>query len=287
MAEANQKFSFQVFKDLFIHSRRITRIMWRGNERLVSTIGFLFLAVGLAPLALSGAQGILINELVDSAKGETVSSALVGALMLFIGIGIGAGIAGTIQKYFDRAFWFAIQEKFELLFLKKRGEIDVALYEDPKHSDLFQKVTENGVWRIHTFTERQLYLFQSMFEIMVAGVILFFAQWWIFLLIFFGTLPEMVIEGMHGRKVWNIYQGRAETRRRYVDLVGYFEHLPKIIELKLFQNIRFFFGAVRDLLRSFYSEELANERKKFGASSALFSFLRELLFLSLYGLCLR
>ncbi len=62
--------------------------------------------------------------------------------------------------------------------------------------------------------------------------------------------------------VWDILSGRAETRRKYWELHGHFNTLPSLIELKLFQNIPYFFSAIKELFHNFQMEEKRNEKKK-------------------------
>lgn len=269
MKEDRQKLSFSAIRELFLNARRITRAVFQDRKWLIIGLGFTFVAVAAGPFLQSGARSLLINELVRIAGSRSVTDYLLWIVVFLILATVVPAAFVTLQKYLDRKFWFFIQEKFELMILKKRGDIDVALYEDPKKNDLFQKVTENGVWRVHNFTERQFYLFQSMFEVAVAAAILITAKWWLFFIILVTAVPELILEARYGQAVWGIFHGRAETRRRYWDLRRHFEWLPELIELKIFQNLGHFFTAIRELMVNFHREELSNEwrrmRKEFGA----------------------
>src|SRR6516164_5736542 len=55
---------------------------------------------------------------------------------------------------------------------------------------------------------------------------------------------------------------RTPKRRRYADFQRHFHNLSELIELKLFQNVRYFLSAMRELLHAFNEEQRVNERRK-------------------------
>jgi ATP-binding cassette subfamily B protein len=166
------------------------------------------------------------------------------------------------QTYLSKLFYLFLNEKFETLVIERKGAIDLAVHENPKQSDLFTKVNENGVWRIQNFSDRQFYLIQNILQAIIAGVILALSQWWLLLILVVGTAPEFIEEMVYGRNVWDIYGARAETRRRYWSLREHFDEVPLLAELKLFQNVGHFLGLIKKLFRSFFEEEAVLERKK-------------------------
>jgi ATP-binding cassette subfamily B protein len=76
------------------------------------------------------------------------------------------------------------------------------------------------------------------------------------------AIPKFVLEAKYGYGVWNIHHANAEKRRRYADFHRHFHRLSDLIELKLFQNVRYFLSAMRELLHAFNEEQRANERRK-------------------------
>lgn len=205
---------------------------------------------------------MVVNELVEIIKGKTADAHLDLLILLMIAASILPSFLHTIENYLSWLFWFFLEEKFTFLVLKKRGEIDVAVHEDPQHNNLFNKISENGVHRIQSFTDRQFYLMQNSIETIIAAAIIITFQWKIFLLIFIGTIPELITEIRYGRNVWGIHSGRAEIRRRYWDVSRHFNWLPSLVELKLFQNVSHFLSIIKSLFRAFRMEERRNERNK-------------------------
>src|SRR3989344_5482221 len=257
-----QKLSLFVFREMLGNSARLSAMIWKKNKGSVIALSLVFLIVSVAPFLQSGSRGLLINELIKIVGSSGVSSylfILVGILILATLIPL---ILFTIQNYLSKLFWFFLEEKFETLVIQKKGEIDVAIHEDPQQKDLLNKVSEDGTWRVQNFIERQFYIFQNVIEVVIASIILIFSQWWVFLIILIGTLPELIAEVVYGRMVWGIHTGRAETKRKYWELHSHFNSLPSLVELKLFQNTQHFLSTIKELFRNFQLEEKKNEKKK-------------------------
>lgn len=261
--ERRSGFSFVVIRELAANSKRVLGIVWGERRGLVLALLGTLIVLSASPFLISGSRGFLINELVRNIGAlPVIPRTLLLALILFVAAGIIGPIFRTVQNYVTKLFWFFLEEKFELLILKKRGELDVAVHEDPEHNNLFNRVKENGTWRIRNFADRQFFVFENVLETLIAAAVIFTAEWWMLLIILVGTLPELITEARYGRHVWGIHMGRAEIRRRYWELQRHFEHLPSLTELKLFQNIKHFVSMIADLFHAFQTEERKNERRR-------------------------
>lgn len=255
-------FSFAIFREMLKNSIRLSAIIWKEHKVRMITLGFVFIIVSATPFLQSSSFGLLINELIRITGSGSVSSypfILVSVLILATLI---PSVLFTIQAYFLKLFYFFLEEKFEVMIIQKKGEIDISIHEDPQQRDMFNKVTEDGAWRARSFMDREFYIFQNIIEVIIASIILIFFQWWVFLVILIGTIPELIVEARYGRMVWGIHSGRAETKRKYWELHGHFNLLSSLVELKLFQNTQYFLSAIKELFLSFQLEEKKNEKKK-------------------------
>ena len=256
------KFSWSVWRELLHNSARIMRIVWASKKTMVIGMVLVFIFVSAAPFIQSGSRGLLINELVRTAGNGVVTSQLVVLIAVLILAGIIPTFLYTVQAYFSRLFYFFLGEKFEILIIERLGEIDAAIHEDPKKNDLFNKVRENGVWRVQNFVDRQFYIVQNIFEVLIASIILLSAQWWVFVIVLIGTLPELITEVRYGNEVWGMHGARAEVRRRYWSLRRHFDWLNSLIELKLFQNTKHFVSIIATLLHDFQNDQAKADRSK-------------------------
>lgn len=259
------KFSFSNIGNLLGNTKKVNAILLR--EKKLLSLGLLFIVLFLAvqPFVLSGIEGLLINELVRfSTSGETTDSYLIILIIALVLGGAMVPFLFAIQSYLIRVIHFFADEKYELLLLRKKTELDVSVLENPEKSDLFNKIKENGIWRVQNFMGRQYFILQNIIEVFIASAIILFFQWWLFLIIFIASIPQFLIEIKYGKQIWSIHGTTAEKRRRYWDLEWHFNFLPPLIELKLFQNSKYFFSLIRDLLLSFHAEEKKNDKRNLG-----------------------
>lgn len=254
--------SFSVFREMTKNGFYLGKMIWKEKKWSVIAMMFVFLTISFVPFLESWARGEAINHLIENLGDKNINP----KLFVFVGIFIFSAflflIMTALQWYLARIFFFFTGEKFELLIIQKKGELDVSLREDPKHNNLFNKVTEQGVWRIQSFSERQFYIFQNILEIILASSVLIISKWWILPIILIGALFEFITEAKYGKDVWGIHTARAEIRRKYWDLNSYFNGVSSLIELKLFQNIPYFFSAIKELFQGFQLEEKRNEKRK-------------------------
>lgn len=260
--ENNNKISFSAFWEIFRNSRRLSKMIWKEKKGMIIAIVFVFLILSFSPFLQSGSQGLLINELIKMEKNGGINYylallILAAAIFMFI-----PEIFRKLQEYLSQLFFLFMGEKFEILAIKKKGEIDIAVHENPKFNDLLNRISEKGMYGAQNFIERQFYLTQNLIEFVIASVIILSFKWWIFIIIFAGTIPEFAAGIIYGQNVWGIYDAKAEVRRKYWNLRKHFDYIPSVIELKTFQNTKHFLSIIKELYHSFLEEQIKNERKR-------------------------
>lgn len=262
MKAEKQKFSIQIVKDIFRNSLRLTKMIWNEKRGYIILLIFIFLISSTMPFLRSGSVALLINELVNVGGSGQASTNLLILIVFVVLANSVLPFVYSFRHYISKLFYFHISEKAEIEVIKKRGEIDVAVHENPEYNDLFNKISEGGIWRTTNFLDRQFFLLENIAEVIFASVILIISQWWIFLVILLSAVPELIAEVRYGGTVWNIHSTRAEIKRKYWEVQNHFFSTNSVIELKLFQNTKHFLSIVRDLFLTFQKEERANERKR-------------------------
>jgi len=257
-----ERLSLSIYKDILTNSRRIAAIIWQEKKGLVIAIIGILIILSAADFLISGSRGFLINELVKSVGLKTFSEGIVLPILLLAIAGFLPSIFHTLEFYFLKRFWFFLEEKFEILLIRKKSDIDVAIHEDPKHNNLFNKVREQGIWRVQNFSDRQFFIFQNFLEVIISSIILAFGGWPILLVLIAGTVPEIIVEAKYGRDIWGIYGAKGEQRRRFWDLHRHFEWLPSLREMKLFQTSARFISIIKRILQNFHAEQKNIEKKK-------------------------
>ncbi|MDO8555184.1 MAG: ABC transporter ATP-binding protein [bacterium] len=252
----------RVLREINSNTLRTAKITWNERKGSIIILLALVLAAAVLPFAQSGLSGLLINELIKNIAIGSIQYPLLVLVAAVVAIGFVFPFLRSFQDYIGFSFYLFIEEKFEFILLKKRGDMDIAVHEDPKMNDLLNKIKENGIWRVRNFIDRQFFIFQNVIEVAVASAVLIMSQWWILAIIFIGTLPELITEIRYGQKVWGIHTGRAELRRKYWGLQSHFLSLSSLIELKIFQNVGRFLFLVKELFRDFQNEQKINEKKR-------------------------
>lgn len=263
MDEESKKISLTSFKKIIKNGARLSKIILKDKKGMTVALVFVFLVISASPFLQSGSQGILINELVKIAGKNILDSRLYMIIIVVIIASILPSIFYKIQEYLSKLFYLFLNEKFEILAIKKKGDIDVAVHENPKFNDLFNKVSENGIYKAPEFIERQFFIMQNFIEVLIASIIIFSFEWLVFLIVFLGTFPELIFGIIYGSDVWAIHGAKAEIRRRFWNLRGHFNALPRIIELKTFQNTKYFLSSIRQLFTNFIDEQKKTEKKNF------------------------
>lgn len=259
-------------KELIKNIGKTVSLVWHNSPVLVISLIGLGVLISLVPFATSGARALVIDQLVASSKVGSISGRLAVAVGLLLAASFVPSLLFTLQRYLSKVFWFFTDSLFEMAIVKKRGELDVALYESPEHNDLLVRVNENGVWRLQNFTDRQFYIIQDVVQVVVATIILSAFHWWLVVVLLVGTLPELVVEAKYGKETWGIYGAKAEVRRRYWSLRRYFDSVEGVTELRLFQNVKSFFEKIRSLFIDFQNEQRKLEKSKLLAQISTVTF---------------
>ncbi|TSD02732.1 MAG: ATP-binding cassette, subfamily B, bacterial [Parcubacteria group bacterium Athens0714_16] len=259
--EKKEKISFLAIEQMIENTIRLLKVVWIEKKKMMIVLFSIFIVISATPFLKSGSNGLLINELVNVTKSGEPSSSLFWLIALVISSNLLPSFLYTIEGYINKVFWFFLEEKFEFMIIEKKGQIDVATHESPNRNDLFSKINEGGTWRLRNFIDRQFYIIQGLIEVIIASIIIMSFNWWVFLIVLIGSIPDFVIEMQYGKEVWSIQDSKAETKRRYWDIRGHFSRVSSIVELKLFQNANHFLKIIKELFQNFRQEEKKNEQK--------------------------
>lgn len=251
-----------IFREMLKNSIRISRMVWIEKKGSVLILAFVFLIVSTTSFLQSGSRGLLINELVRiSGSGRTDHNLFLLIVVLVLSLFIPT-VMFAVQNYLSRLFWYFLMERFELMIIQKKGDLDMALHESPKLKDLLNKISEEGSLRVRYFIDRQFFIFQNIVEVLIASTVILYFKWWLLIIIIIGTFPELIAEALYGKIIWEMHTERAERRRKYKSLQNHFTAISCLSELKLFQNTQYFLGTIKELLHSFYIEEKESEKKR-------------------------
>ncbi|MEI6296151.1 MAG: ABC transporter ATP-binding protein [bacterium] len=258
--------------EIFTNSFKILSSVWEDWGYRTIVYYFLVLLEGLGLYFVSYLSGQIINQLGNPQLIMGYNGAYFWMVVFILTI-LAIQIFFAVSSYLDMAFFLFLQEKFGMMIVDKKSELDIASQENPKYSDLIGRVTENN-WRVNNFTDRiSLIIFNNIPAVFAQGAVLLFANPLIFLIFIALSIPEFIVQTRFAKRVYSIEADKSEVKRRYWETRSYFDNLEYLTEFKIYQNAKHFSGLVRRLLRDFRDKELRNdlERVKYVLVSNFFS----------------
>lgn len=253
---------FGVLRTMMGNGLRLMRMVLGDKPWFFIALALVWGIIAGAPFIGAWIRGVFIDHLISANAVQAFTSQTIILTSLMLLVSVLPDFLNTIQLFYTKILFLRMEEKLTHIVIKKAGEIDVASYEDPKFSDLVRRVKEEGIWRAMNFIENQIYILQNLLTVVIAAFITGSFNGWILLLLILGAIPEMITELRYGNDVWGIENTKSEVKRRYWDARSHFEHLPMLIELKLFQNTAYFLAIIRDLFSSYLQAEEQNERTR-------------------------
>lgn len=246
------------FKELARNERRLFVFAFR--EIRYHVLGVFLLATLLSILSFlsSGAMALLINAI--SSGTNLFSPAILAFTALYVIATFLPDILTSIRIYIEKRNWITLSERLQLMIFKKAGAIDIQTHDDPKFKDLEKKVNERDVWPATNMIEQQSYMFQNILDVVIALIILFTFKPWITLVVIVAIIPQFISEIKYGKETWSIWDADANTRRRFQDYQGHFQDRTRVVELKLFQNINYFYEKIKEILVNFNNKQQKIEK---------------------------
>ena len=248
-------------KEIWGVQRRSFSLLFAHHPRAFAGLFAVGVFSALVPFISVGGVAYLLDSIVASLRGDIgVSIALATAIVILAGAI--PEIIGVFRDYLDRFVWLSFGSVLTLRYAKKRTEIEIAHFEDPKLHDMLQKTEERGVWPILNLIEMQIGNLTNLVGVIVASAVLVFIDWRFLAILAIGTLPQLVVSVVYGKQVWSIFDGNAEERRKFVSYRRLTESLAALMEMRIHRAAPAVYEAMRKLLKTFTGKQVGLERKR-------------------------
>src|SRR6185436_12228622 len=142
----------------------------------------LAICLSLLPFVQSGSLALLLNTVTDPVLRGDGSRVLLVTMLALLGSFLPEFIY-AFQGYSDKRHWLAMQIDYETAFHRKKAEIDLAAYEDPKFLNLLQTFEEQWIYPLLRLTDSQYKNIQNVVEVSIAMSILIIADWRLLILV--------------------------------------------------------------------------------------------------------
>ncbi len=256
--EKKNELSFEMVKKIFVYSARLNRIIWTEHKKIFLLYIGVFIILAFLPSIRNGSLALIVNSF-DKGFNTNIQFLI---LLLFIAVGGFSQIFQTIRGYIRYRFGKNVRLLFDTIILKKVGEMDIASREAPEQSNLIQKVSEFGIGRIIEFIQRQLFITSDIIELIIASVILIYANWWCFILFVLVTIPELIIEARFGYGLWKTSEETIEQYRKMWTVRWSVNNINTFIETKLFNMSDYLVNLFRKMRIAIYEREDVDYRKR-------------------------
>lgn len=256
---SKEKNKWKEIRTLAKNSKRSFLILWEKQRAIV-----IFL---IGTMLLGAASGYLYNGaialLVDSvAAPNTAILGVKAALIVLLAIWLLNDLTDRIRTHVDQRYYIRLEQDLELMFLKKREDLDMARFEDPEFNDLLQRGMERSIHPIRDLFDLQLYNIRNITSVIIASVIMFSYHWIVFVLVLLAAVPLFVVEMGHAKRAYGIYAAKAPVRRRFFDIKHHFTDKHSMNDMRFLGIARKFYKTVESLFKDFTTEQIKNERKR-------------------------
>ncbi|MEI6843589.1 MAG: ABC transporter ATP-binding protein [bacterium] len=248
-------------KEYLVSVRFSLSYAFRFVPKETALVGFFVIVGGILPYGSAYLLGQLVNLIVAGAKSGSYS----GIWYLLAGYSIVGAlpyILSNVRSYISRRRYLILSMETELDVLKRREEIDIARYEDPKFQDLIQRTFRNGTGPIYQLGDGQFDTAQALTSLIVGTVLAIHFNIFIYLVIIISATPSFFTDIKYASKMWGIWSKDSPEQRRVLDLRQHINYKIFLIETKLLQAGNKILSWMRKILSNFTDIQLNVEKKR-------------------------
>jgi len=229
------------------------------------TVGLFALVITshLAPLLQAKLLGDIVNGIIDTLDHSESTRAVAIFVAMYAGVWGGTRIINATQLFLDKIWYLINEHEFEILFMKKRAEIDLGHYENSDFQNLLTRGTRRGIWPLVEMSDAQFQIWANIILILVSSVITSAISWKIYLITVITAIPSFVVQFKYGYKIWSIWGEHSERQRKYSSLRSHLWGRKGVMQVKILQNGDYLLGIIRGILDSFRKDNRFADKKRF------------------------
>jgi ATP-binding cassette subfamily B protein len=214
----------------------------------------------------------MMNTAIASAKAGELTPQFWWIMALVVAVPIIIRLVDILNDHLDGRYWLEMDNFLQVLYYRKRSSLDVAALKKPEVQNKAQKAQET-IGKTKDYSDRIFYSIGSFAGLLTAFAIFSTQNWWIFPLVVVATIPSLITETKYGRRVWGIWDGNTEARRRYNYYINRLYDADSLAENKLLGTVNHFISLIEKTLGIFTREQIEADKKAMPARtlSAVFS----------------
>jgi hypothetical protein len=171
----------------------IRTVYFPGTRILFWTIAVSTAFFSTLPIWSSKVTGQLIDSIYNVLKNvgvvdDSAFYSIIWLTVLWAILDNSDTIIGTVLAYLNVQWRYATQIAYELMFLRKKMEIDIARRESEDYHNLFQRATEKGPFVVWNLAQGFRNYIKQIVKIFFTISILGFSNWLIALIVFVNSI---------------------------------------------------------------------------------------------------
>ncbi len=240
---------------------------FRFVPRSTALMGVMNGVVGVLPYLNAFILGKLVNNIVDGAQNGQFGNVW-QLVFLYAFLGTLPALFSNLLMYVNRYRMLTLQMETDLSILKRREEIDIARYEDPKFQDLIQRTFRNGPNPTFQLSNAQFDLIRAVVGFAVGTTLSINFSPWVYFLVIGAAVPAFFMDIKYAGKAWSIWAKDSPEQRRLGDLRQHITSRYNLIETKLLQSGEKLFSWMRKIFVDFSDIQRKLEKNRVWQNSA-------------------
>jgi ATP-binding cassette subfamily B protein len=197
----------------------IRTVYFPGTRILFWTIAVSTAFFSTLPIWSSKVTGQLIDSIYNVLKNvgvvdDSAFYSIIWLTVLWAILDNSDTIIGTVLAYLNVQWRYATQIAYELMFLRKKMEIDIARRESEDYHNLFQRATEKGPFVVWNLAQGFRNYIKQIVKIFFTISILGFSNWLIALIVFVTTVPQIWVGILFGERTYGIWSRKDGKLQR-------------------------------------------------------------------------
>ncbi|MBD3366356.1 ATP-binding cassette domain-containing protein [candidate division WWE3 bacterium] len=272
--EKSYKKYFEDIRKISKGTLRLLKFVYKALPGYTLTFIITAVFINLIPFVTTWVNSLFIDTLVDSIGNGIDQNLQRFTLLIGAGVLISAlnNLINHLSTMAETKIWYGMERDFTLEITKKYAYLDTEHYDNPEMRDLLNKVSQNSN-KAQLFVSQIGYMIGDLVTIISAITILVVFSPWIILLMLVTSIPSLVANLVHGRRLWGIWNAKGEKGRDFFWTRHYLTRENSLMELRIFRTREYLLERMNKLHTQFQQAQMEIEESK-RVQLFLFSLLR-------------
>jgi ATP-binding cassette, subfamily B, bacterial len=225
-----------MFQDL----RATLKLVWSSSPTHAFVIAVTSLLQAFAPAASLWVAKLLLDDVALAVQGqlENPYSALIGLLVIQVGIGIFLTLIGAVQGASRELLGDSLQYRTTMLILGKAANLEVERFENAATYDALKNAYNEVGFRPIGVALLLLSLAQAIITLVSIGALLSRLGWLVLVLVLIATLPGVIVSNRFGAESYRMIRRQTQDARvqNYLGSILTSDQLVKEVRLFGFEQ---------------------------------------------------